>query len=243
MIEVMQLPPQDIPKQLTARVVLKTLGDHAQAFLNSTNKRGFLDDPDSVVDDSTVIGTLLLFATMETVTSEQIYERAEHLVDISNGVMVKEVAVTTLMSALGQPTPATNSLLRRGPGRKKPYHNRSLEKSQKIVRKQTSGLDSSKLELWNEIQSMVKQYGLPDVEDNFFDIFNTVEQILDWFRQQPIVTRHILKLGVRRIQVISEEKPKLMQTFTLIAKALGHVHYNAMLERSVDHICINLHYA
>lgn len=59
-IIVTSLPPQQQPKQLTAHYTIKTLGEHAMAFLNANNKTSWAEDnPEEADNLSTYLGSLL----------------------------------------------------------------------------------------------------------------------------------------------------------------------------------------
>lgn len=57
MIEIMTLPPQEAPKQLTARQVCESLGEHYEAFLAANNIKGWIID-DHVLDNSHISDVL-----------------------------------------------------------------------------------------------------------------------------------------------------------------------------------------
>ena len=68
------LPPQAGGKQLTARYVIKTLGEHTAAFLAANNIRGFQKDGDYVLRDDLVMDILLGIACTTGLTRTQAKE-------------------------------------------------------------------------------------------------------------------------------------------------------------------------
>lgn len=62
MVQITLLPPQEAVKQLTARYVINTLGEHATAFMNANNINGFLVDDDYVLRDDRIIDLLMMLS-------------------------------------------------------------------------------------------------------------------------------------------------------------------------------------
>jgi hypothetical protein len=73
-MQVTVLPPQPDGKQLTARHVVKTLGEHAAAFMLANNIRGFQKDDDYVLRDDLVMDILLGIACTTGLTRTQAKE-------------------------------------------------------------------------------------------------------------------------------------------------------------------------
>ncbi|MCX2694493.1 hypothetical protein OO256_26710 [Pseudomonas sp. DCB_CB] len=58
-IEVSVLPPADTPKQLTARSVISSLGEHWVAFLAANNITGWAEDADYILREDRIVDIVL----------------------------------------------------------------------------------------------------------------------------------------------------------------------------------------
>ncbi|KZN20528.1 MULTISPECIES: hypothetical protein [Pseudomonas] len=63
MTEITQLPPQEPPKQITARFVINTLGEHWVAFLAANNMSGWTAEEEYVLRDDRFADVLLMIAS------------------------------------------------------------------------------------------------------------------------------------------------------------------------------------
>lgn len=62
MTEVTLIPPQELPKQITARSVISTLGEHWIAFLAANNMSGWTADEEYVLREDRFADVLLMIA-------------------------------------------------------------------------------------------------------------------------------------------------------------------------------------
>lgn len=63
MTEITQLPPQEPPKQITARFVISNLGEHWVAFLAANNMSGWTAEEEYVLRDDRFADVLLMVAS------------------------------------------------------------------------------------------------------------------------------------------------------------------------------------
>lgn len=71
MVEVTVLPPQVSFPQLTAKHVIKTLGEHRTAFMNANNLSGYVDD-DYVLREDKVADLLTMIGCTKGMTWQQV---------------------------------------------------------------------------------------------------------------------------------------------------------------------------
>lgn len=103
-MDIVVLPPEAEPKQLTAKVVLHRLGDHLQAFLAHNNMHGYLKDPEYVLRDDRVADILLDVASRESVHYKTLKEIARKLKLLSDKSMKHGHCLELLARALGYKT-------------------------------------------------------------------------------------------------------------------------------------------
>ncbi|EPZ4269914.1 hypothetical protein ACXNAO_006897, partial [Pseudomonas aeruginosa] len=60
MPEIQELPPEELPKQITARHVTRSLGQHLEAFLAANNLQGWKAEEEYVLRDDRLADQLLL---------------------------------------------------------------------------------------------------------------------------------------------------------------------------------------
>lgn len=101
MVDIQNLPPQEGEPQLTARVAVKTLGEHFVAFLNANNLGGYLTEPDRVLSDDRVGDLLILTACCKMINLAEFKRRATRLREISHRAIRPCEAHTLLAKAMG----------------------------------------------------------------------------------------------------------------------------------------------
>ena len=62
MATIIELPPQDVPQQLTARAAVVHLGEHFESFLAANNLRGWYPDANYVFRDDRLADRFVLIA-------------------------------------------------------------------------------------------------------------------------------------------------------------------------------------
>jgi hypothetical protein len=62
MATIIELPPQNVPQQLTARAAVVHLGEHFESFLAANNLRGWYPDADYVFRDDRLADRFVLIA-------------------------------------------------------------------------------------------------------------------------------------------------------------------------------------
>lgn len=88
--------------KLTARHVVKTLGEHALAFWNYYNPSGRpLEELDTELSEDTINGILLSALLEESTTMDAFDERADRIDSMSQGVIPRSHARTLLARAYG----------------------------------------------------------------------------------------------------------------------------------------------
>jgi hypothetical protein len=104
MVEVTVLPPQEADKQLTAKYVIKTLGEHAQAFMLANNINGFLEDDNYVLRDDRVVDILLRVSCTAGLTRAQVKRFAFNITKMTKEAKSKiplSAALNLVARALG----------------------------------------------------------------------------------------------------------------------------------------------
>jgi len=103
MPEVIHLPPQQEPKQLTAQQGHRHLREHFLAFLNANNPRGFTPDEVSSIGEDTIVDLLLLVAQSGAVPEKGFKGYATRIKKASNGVICHGRALELVARAFGYP--------------------------------------------------------------------------------------------------------------------------------------------
>lgn len=106
------LPPQFPPIQPTVRTVSKNLKEHFILFLNANNLNGYADDPDRVIDDTTIAGILLTVAASEGIHDKVYRNYAFRIRDLSNRAITHCQGYEMLAKALGYRTHLLSYLCR-----------------------------------------------------------------------------------------------------------------------------------
>ncbi|EPG8944069.1 hypothetical protein L4Z64_001476 [Pseudomonas aeruginosa] len=104
MVEIIEVPPQELPKQITAKHVAHSLGEHLEAFLAANNMTGWQHEEDYVLRDDRLGDQLLLISQSTGLSVALIKRMAKRLKKLgqANGAELKLSAVQEMLAhALG----------------------------------------------------------------------------------------------------------------------------------------------
>jgi hypothetical protein len=104
MIVFTELPPQEAPKQLTARFAPETLRDHFLAFLNANNQSGFSADDIVSIDGDTIVDLIVSAARLDLVNETKCKMFAKRLKRTSNGAIKHSRALDIVARVFGYQT-------------------------------------------------------------------------------------------------------------------------------------------
>lgn len=103
MPDVIQLPPQQEPKRLTAQQRHRHLHEHFLAFLNANNPTGFTAEEVSSIGGDTIVDLLLRVAQSGPVPEKSFKDYATRIKKASNGVIRHSRALDLVARAFGYP--------------------------------------------------------------------------------------------------------------------------------------------
>lgn len=100
MVDVIVLPSQPQPIQLTAKAAVRKLGDHLEGFLANTHSRypKQYEDPDYVLREDRVADILLTIACMESVDYKWAKRKAAFIRDLTG----KDIKLGKAMEMIGR---------------------------------------------------------------------------------------------------------------------------------------------
>lgn len=104
MIEIVEVPPEELPKLVTARYVAHSLGEHLEAFLAANNMSGWKVDEDYILRDDRIGDQLLLLSQSTGLYVSRFKRMAKILMKLgrANGAELKlTTAQEMLAHALG----------------------------------------------------------------------------------------------------------------------------------------------
>lgn len=104
MPEIQELPPEEIPKQITARHVTRSLGQHLEAFLASNNLQGWKAEEEYVLRDDRLADQLLLLTQVTGLYLGQFKRYSTRLLKLArrNGAEIRLTEVQGMVArALG----------------------------------------------------------------------------------------------------------------------------------------------
>lgn len=100
-MDIIELPPEEAPKQLTVRQACETLGEHYLAFLAANNLSGYGDDGDYILDPNKVADSLLLLATKSGISKKQVAAEAFRITRMTGKVIKYSAALELIARSLG----------------------------------------------------------------------------------------------------------------------------------------------
>lgn len=101
MANVITLPGQPAPRQITVRYVVKALGEHYQAFLNTNNLNGFQDDPDRILTMDKIHDILLMAAASKYVSRDEFRLYISRICELSGGLLSRDRVRRSLYTSMG----------------------------------------------------------------------------------------------------------------------------------------------
>lgn len=101
LVDIVELPPQEAPKQLTARVAPHNLHEHFLAFLNANNESGFLADEILQIQADTIVDLLIDVSKFDVVTETKFKLSAKRLKKTSNGTIKHSRALDIVSRVFG----------------------------------------------------------------------------------------------------------------------------------------------
>ncbi|AJA16804.1 hypothetical protein OFL75_34925 [Pseudomonas aeruginosa] len=104
MPEIQELPPEEIPKQITARHVTRSLGQHLEAFLAANNLQGWKAEEEYVLRDDRLADQLLLLTQVTGLYLGQFKRYSTRLLKLArrNGAEIRLTEVQGMVArALG----------------------------------------------------------------------------------------------------------------------------------------------
>ncbi len=103
MTHVLILPPQQEPKQVTARSRTQTLLEHLQGFLAHHNPSGYVVElpPEELAAGKTIAGMLSRIVSVQQVSVQQLKRDALKIKQLSNKAIKHQPALNLLAQCLG----------------------------------------------------------------------------------------------------------------------------------------------
>jgi hypothetical protein len=101
MVDLIYLPPQEAPKQLTARQGTQHLHEHFLGFLNANNCTGFTAEEVSSIGEDAIIELLLWIGRSPQVSERRFKRYATQIKRTTNGNISHSRALELVARALG----------------------------------------------------------------------------------------------------------------------------------------------
>lgn len=214
--------------KLTARVAIKTLGEHFLAFLAANNLQGFVKDNDQEITDSTIGGALMLLAMKPEHTGLEMKEAAKHLEKISGGVLSHHRARVLVQLAVGV---KYSHCCPKWPDDKVFVTDweRGIENT-KVFRARHEGDQvrekTRAAALYIALMRKITQGEIRALKDLNFPETTTVSELFGKILEQRYMTQGTLKKAVYQMRVIEGKELRVHACYEQLANLLGYPEYH-----------------